>query len=172
MCCLRKQIEPSQAFHDVFPLPHSVLRILSRCRQRYDLPNVPCLSVYITTHIHDRLRAERKQLPDERFVAALTGRVYDERGTLGWEVANGVKDLRSISGAEGYLVRESVQLRVVRRKADRVGRELDTSDFGEMRGKGEREKAGAAVGVDEVGWRWRVRGGGSAFGREYGVANV
>jgi hypothetical protein len=38
--------------------------------------------VYVETHVHDRLRVEREQLPRERLVAALTVLVDDERGAL------------------------------------------------------------------------------------------
>ena len=173
VCCLWKQIEPSQAFHNVFPLPFPLLvhGVLFR-RQRHDLPDVPRLRVYITTHIYDRLRPERKQLPHKRIITALARRVYNERSALRREVADGIEYLRRVAGAERYLVRESVQLRVVRREADRVGRELDPGDFGEVRGECECEKAGATVGVYEVGWWWPIRGRRSWRGWEDGVANV
>ena len=128
--------------------------------------------MYVTTHIYDRLRPERKQLPHKRLITALARRVYDERSALRWEVADGIEDLRRVAGAERYLVRESVQLRVVRREADRVGRELDPGDFGEVPGECECEKAGATVGVYEVGWWWPIRGRGSWRGWEDGIANV
>ena len=95
--------------------------------------------MYVTTHIHDRLRAECEQLPHERLIAALAGRVDDKCGALGGEVADGAEDLRGITSAEGDLVREPVELRVVRGEADRVGGELDAGDLGEVRGEGERE---------------------------------
>ena len=44
-------------------------------------------------------------------------------------------------------MRESVELCVVRREADRVGGELDAGYFGEVWGEGEGEEPGAAVGV-------------------------
>jgi hypothetical protein len=52
-------------------------------------------------------------------------------------------------------VRESIELRVVRGGADRVGGEFDAGNLGEVRSEGEREKPGAGIGVYEVGWRWR-----------------
>ena len=135
--------------------------------------------MYVTTDVHDRLRAEREQLPQEHLVTALAGRVDDERSAIGREVAYGGEDLRRVAGAEGDLVRETIELRVVRGEADRVGGELDAGDFGETRGECEREKAGAAVGVYEVGWRWRRgarrirrRRSRRGRGREDGVANV
>ena len=91
-------------------------------------------------------------MPQEHLITALAGRVDDERRALGGEVAYGGEDLRRVAGAEGDLVRETVELRIVRSEADRVGGELDADDFGEARGECEREKAGAAVGVYEVGW--------------------
>ena len=44
-------------------------------------------------------------------------------------------------------MRESVELCVVRREADRVGGKLDAGYFGEVWGEGEGEEPGAAVGV-------------------------
>jgi hypothetical protein len=169
VCCLWKEIKPSQAFHDVFPLFPS-RHVLFR-RPRHDLPNVPRLRMHITTHINDRLRAERKQLPHERLITSLTWRVNDERGPLRREVAYGAEDLRCVARAEGDFVCESVELRVVRCEADRVGGELDAGYFGEVWGKGECEEAGAAVGVYEVSWRWRG-GCGRWHGWEDGVADV
>src|SRR6266702_2939597 len=106
-----------------------------------------------------------------RAVATRTPR----RGPCGEEVADGAKGLHGVAGTEGELVREFVGLRFVSAEADRVGREPDASDFGEVWSEGEREKLGAALGVYEVGWRWRqgvrqIRGRGC--GREDGVANV
>ncbi len=37
------------------------------------------LHVYVATHVHDRLSVKREQLPQERLVTALAGRVDDER---------------------------------------------------------------------------------------------
>jgi hypothetical protein len=78
------------------------------------------VSVHITTHIHDRLHTEHKQLPHKHLISALTGWIYDKCGMLGWEVTDGIEDLRGVSGAEGHLMRKSVQLCVVRCKVDRV----------------------------------------------------
>ena len=71
-------------------------------------------------------------------------------------------------------MRESIELRVVRREADRVGGELDAGYFGKVWGEGEGEEAGAAVGVYEVGWWWRGGRGRRSWRRgwEDGVANV
>jgi hypothetical protein len=76
------------------------------------------VSVHITTHIHDRLHAEHKQLLHKHLIAALTGRIYNECGMLGWEVADSVEDLFGVSDAKGHLMRESIQLRVVHHEAD------------------------------------------------------
>ena len=135
--------------------------------------------MYVTAHIHDRLCAERKQLPHERLVTSLAWRVDDERGALGGKVADGVEDLRCVAGTEGDFVCETVELRVVRGESDRVGGELDAGDLGEVRGESEREKPGAAVGVYEMGWWWRWgawrirgRGIGRGHGGKDGVANI
>ncbi len=154
-------METSQAFQDVFPLPITIRRRLCRrvlFRQpRHDMHDAPGLRVYIVTHIHDRLGAERGQLLRERLIAAPAGRVDDGHSALdgGGEVADVVEDLCAIADAEGDLVRESVKLRVVRGKAYRVGGEFDAGNLGEVRSEGERENAGATVSVYEVGWRWR-----------------
>jgi len=80
-----------------------------------------------------------------------------------WSVLERITDFIAHRASGSHLwVRESVQLCVMRREADQVGGELDAGDFGEV--QGEREKTGAA-GVNEVGWRWRVREGGKMASR-------
>jgi hypothetical protein len=56
----------------VFPIPIPVRR---RVLFQQDLPDNPDMGVYVLTHIH-----EREQLPHERLVTALAGRVDNEGG--------------------------------------------------------------------------------------------
>lgn len=49
------------------------------------------------------------------------------------------EDLNSVTGAEGDLVHDSVELRVVRGETDRVDREFDLGDLDEVRNEGERK---------------------------------
>lgn len=145
---LWKQVKASQTFQHVFPLSLSLRHLVRRPRD--DLPNVPRLRVHVTANIHDGLRAKPKQLSYERLVAALTRWIHDERGAGGRKVRDGAKDLSRVARAEGHFVREAVECRVVRCKADRVRGELDSGDLCEVRGKCEREEACAAVCVYEV----------------------
>ena len=145
---LWKQVKTSQTFKHILPLPLPLRHLVRRPRD--DLPNVPRLRVHVTTHIHDGLRAKPKQLSYERLVAALTRRVHDERGEGGRKVRDGAKDLSRVARAEGHFVREAVECRVVRCKADRVRRELDAGDLCESRSERKREEARAAVCVYEV----------------------
>ena len=169
MRCLRKQIKSTQGFQYILSAcPPSFLLFSG---PRNDLPNVPRLRVHVTADVHDRLRAKGEQLPYERLVAPLARRVYDERGEGGRKVADDAEDLRGVARTEGDFVREAVQRRVVRRKADRVRGELDAGHLCEVWGEGEREEPRAAVGVDEVSrGRGARRGRGSRW--EDGIADV
>lgn len=67
------------------------------------------------------------------------------------------KDVRGVSGEKGASVRgEVVQLGVGSGGADGVGGEFDAGDGVEVGGEEDGEEAAAAVGVDEVRWRYVV----------------
>ena len=166
---LRKQVKPSQTFQHVLPLPLPPRHLVSRPRD--DPPNVPRLRVHVTAHIHDGLRAEPEQLPYERLVAPLARRVHDERGAGGRKVRDGAKDLSRVARTEGRFVREAVECRIVRCKADRVRGELDAGNLSEVRGEREREEARATVCVYEV-RRGQGARCGRVCGRKDGVADV
>jgi len=166
---LRKQIESSQGFQYILSARLPFLLLFSGPRN--DLPDVPRLRVHVTADVHDRLRAKGEQLPYERLIAPLARRVDDERGEGGRKVADDAEDLRGVARAEGDFVREAVQRRVMRRKADRVRGELDAGHLCEVWSEGEREEPRAAVGVDEVS-RGRVAWRGRGSWWEDGIADV
>ena len=56
--------------------------------------------MHVTTQVHNRLLAFRERLLHERLVAVLAGQVDDKRGVLREELADGVEDLRDVTGAE------------------------------------------------------------------------
>ena len=167
---LWKQIKPSQTFQRILSLALPLCLLVRR--PRHDLPDIPSLRVYITAHVDDGLRAKCEELPYERLVASLAWRVDDERRPCGRKVADGAKYLRRVARAKRDFVREAVERRVVRRKADRVCGELDSGNLCEVRSKREREETRAAVGVYQVGWRRGDRCGRGGRGREDGVADV
>jgi len=159
-CCLSKEIGLSglSLFQDVFPLPVR-RRVLIR-RIRHDLLD---LRVYVPTHVH-----EREQLLHERLVAAAPLRGGSTTNRRTWCA----EDVRSVASAEGDPMHESVEFRVVRDGADRVGGMFNAGGLGEVRSEGDREKPGAGIrwvgGGRHGARRIRVHG----RGREDDVADV
>ena len=82
--------------------------------------------------------------------------------------------MRGVSGSEGYLPwRQVVELCVVSRCVDGLGRELDSCDLPEIRREHDREETGTTVCVDEMGgYGSRCECQSTFGGRENGIANV
>lgn len=115
-------------------------------------PNIPCLSVHVTTDVYHSRTAEAKQLVDEVLVATFTRGVDDHRCLRRREVGHRLEDVSGIARTESDLaLGEVVEPCVPGGGGDGVGRELDAGDFGEVGRKHDGEEAASAVCVNEMG---------------------
>ena len=97
-------------------------------------PNVSCLNVDVAAYVHDLLAPESEHLVGGFHVAALARWIDYERSFLRREIWYSVEDVRCVARAEGNLGRrEVVEGCILGRCGNRLRRELNSSDGGEVR---------------------------------------